>query len=48
MIFTHMQKPLGMRQILVGKRVYVHGVPVGTTWFCPYCCATVDTSLVTL
>ncbi len=44
MIFSHMQKPLGMRQIRIGKRIYVHGVPLDTTWFCPYCCATVDTS----
>jgi hypothetical protein len=31
MIFRHMQKPLGMRQILVGKRISVHGVPLDTT-----------------
>jgi hypothetical protein len=24
MIFSHIQKPLGMRQILIGKRIYVH------------------------
>jgi hypothetical protein len=46
MIFRHMQKPLGMRQILIDMRIYVHGVPLDTTWFCPYCCATVDTSSV--
>jgi hypothetical protein len=39
MIFSHIQKPLGMRQILIGKRIYVHGVPSDTSWFCPYCCA---------
>jgi hypothetical protein len=40
MIFSHMQKPLGMR-------IYVHGVPSDTSWFFPYCCAIVDTALVT-
>jgi hypothetical protein len=24
MIFSHMQKPLGMRKTRVGKRIYVH------------------------
>ncbi len=48
MIFRHIQKPLGMRQILIGRRIYVHRVPLDTSWFCPYCCATVDTALVTL
>ena len=48
MIFSHMQKPLGMRKTRMGKRISVHGVPLGTTWFCPYCCATVDTAFVTL
>jgi hypothetical protein len=47
MIFSHMQKPLGMRIYRIGKRIYVHGVPLDTSWFCPYCCATVDTSSVT-
>jgi hypothetical protein len=42
MIFRHMQKPLDMQKILIGKRIYVHRVPLDTTWFCPYCCATVD------
>ena len=42
MIFSHMQKPLGMRNSRIGKRIYVHGVPLDTSWFCPYCCATVD------
>jgi len=37
MIFRHMQEPLGMRQILIGKRTYAHGVLRGATWFCPYC-----------
>src|SRR5215216_1073963 len=46
MIFSHMQKPLGMLKTRVGKRIYVRSVSVGTTWFCPYCCATVDTSFV--
>jgi hypothetical protein len=46
MIFRHMRKPLGMRQILVGKPIYVRRVPVHTTWFYPYCCATVDTACV--
>jgi hypothetical protein len=47
MIFSHMQKPLGMRKTRIGKRIYVHGVPLDTSWFCPYCCATVDTACVT-
>ena len=47
MIFSHMQKPLGMRKTRMGKRIYVHRVPLDTSWFCPYCCATVDTSSVT-
>jgi hypothetical protein len=48
MIFSHIQKPLGMRKTRVSKRIYVQGVPLDTSWFCPYCCATVDTSSVTL
>jgi hypothetical protein len=48
MIFSHMQEPLGMRQIRIGKRIYVHGVPLDTSCFCPYCCATVDTAFVIL
>jgi hypothetical protein len=48
MIFSHIRRPLGMRETRMGKRIYVQGVPVGTSWFCPYCCATVDTSTVTL
>jgi hypothetical protein len=48
MIFSHMQKPLGMRKTRIGKRICVQGVPSDTSWFCPYCCATVDTPLVTL
>jgi hypothetical protein len=48
MIFRHMQKPLGMRQILIGRRIYVHGVPLDTSWFSPYCCATVDIRLFSL
>jgi hypothetical protein len=47
MIFSHMQKPIGMRKTRIGKRIYVHRVPVGTIWSCPYCCATVDTPFVT-
>jgi hypothetical protein len=35
-----------MRIHRVGKRIYVHGVPLDTSWFCPYCCATVDTPLL--
>jgi hypothetical protein len=46
MIFGHMQKPLGMRETRMGKRICVQGVPLDTSWFCPYCCATVDTSFV--
>jgi len=48
MIFSHIQKPLGMRKTRIGKRTYVHRVPLGTSRFCPYCCATVDTAFVTL
>src|SRR5215204_5362437 len=48
MIFSHMQKPLGMRKTRMGKRIYVQGIQLSTTWFCPYCCATVDTAFVTL
>jgi hypothetical protein len=47
MIFSHMQKPLGMRKTRIGMRIYVHGVPLDTSWSCPYCCATVDTAFVT-
>jgi hypothetical protein len=42
MIFSHMQKPLGMRKTPIGKRICVHEVPLHTSLFCPYCCATVD------
>jgi len=44
MIFSHMQKPLGMRKTRVGKRICVHRVLLDTSWFSPYCCATVDTA----
>src|SRR5215216_5748558 len=44
LIFSHVQKPLGMRKTYVSMRVSVHGVPLGTTWFWSYCCATVDTA----
>jgi hypothetical protein len=27
--------------------IYVHGVPLDTSWFCSYCCATVDMAFVT-
>jgi hypothetical protein len=37
-----------MRKTRIGKRICVHRVPLDTAWFCPYCCATVDTALVTL
>src|SRR5918994_104505 len=47
MIFSHMQKPLGMRKTRIGKRIYVQGVLLDTSWFCPYCCATVDMALLT-
>jgi hypothetical protein len=40
MIFS-MQKPLGMRIYRIGKQILVHRVPLDTSWFCPYCCATV-------
>jgi hypothetical protein len=36
-----------MRIYRISKRIYVQGVPLGTTQFCPYCCATVDTAFVT-
>ena len=42
MIFSHIPRPLGMRKTRVGMRIYVHRVPLGTSWFCPYCCTTVD------
>jgi hypothetical protein len=48
MIFGHTQKPLGMRQTRISRRISVHGVPLDTSWFCPYCCATVGTAFVTL
>src|ERR687890_678563 len=48
MIFSHIQKPLNMRIHRIGKRIFVQGVPLDTTLFCPYCCATVDTSSLTL
>src|SRR5215218_11046669 len=47
MIFSHIQKPLEMRKTRMGKRIYVQAVPLDTSWFCPYCCATVDTAFVT-
>jgi hypothetical protein len=31
-----------MRIYRIGKQIFVQGVPLDTTWFCPYCCATVD------
>ena len=46
MIFSQIQKPIGMGKTRVGKRIYVQGVPINTSWFCPYCCATVDTAFV--
>src|SRR5215218_6634204 len=48
MIFRHFRRPIGMRKTPIGKRICVNGVPLDTSWFCPYCCATVDTPLVTL
>ena len=47
MIFSHFRRPLGMRIRRIGKGIYVHGVPLDTSWFCPYCCATVDTAFLT-
>jgi hypothetical protein len=47
MIFGHIPRPLGMRKTRIGKRISVHGVPLDTSWFCSYCCATVDTAFVT-
>jgi hypothetical protein len=32
-----------MRICRIGKRIYVQRVPLDTSWFCPYCCATVET-----
>ena len=37
-----------MRKTRIGKRIYVQGVPLDTSWFRPYCCTTVDTVFVTL
>jgi hypothetical protein len=37
-----------MRKTRVGKRIFVQGAPLDTSWFSPYCCATVDTPSVTL
>src|SRR5215218_5218097 len=48
MIFSHFRRPIGMRKTRIGTRIYVRRVPVGTSWFCPYCCATVDTVFVIL
>jgi hypothetical protein len=36
-----------MRIHRIGKRICVHSVPLDTSWFCPYCCATVDMLSVT-
>jgi len=36
-----------MGKIRVGRRICVHGVLFDSSWFCPYCCATVDTYLET-
>ena len=47
MIFSHIPRPLGMRKTRIGKRIYVQVVPLDTSRFCPYCCATVDTACVT-
>ncbi len=46
MIFSHIQKPLGMRKPRMGKRNYVQRVPLGTSWYRSYCCASVDTAFV--
>ena len=37
-----------MRKTRIPKRIFVHGVPLDTTTFCPYRCATVDTAFATL
>ena len=37
-----------MRKTRISKQISVHGVPLDTILFCPYCCATVDTACVTL
>jgi hypothetical protein len=37
-----------MRIQRIGKRISVQGAPLDTSWFCPYCCATVDTAFATL
>ena len=37
-----------MRICRIGKRICVHRVPLDTSWFCPYCCATVDMTFLTL
>jgi hypothetical protein len=37
-----------MRETRMDMRISVHRVPFNATWFCPYCCPTVDTSSVTL
>jgi hypothetical protein len=42
------RRPIGMRIYGIPMRIYVQGVPLDTTWFCPYCCATVDTGFITL
>jgi hypothetical protein len=47
-MFSQIQRPLSMRETRMGKPIYVHGVPSDTSWFCPYCCATVDTAFVAL
>jgi hypothetical protein len=48
MIFSHIPRPIGTRKTRIGKGIYVHRVPLDTSWFCPYCCATVDTAFLTL
>jgi len=48
MIFRHMQMSLDMRNTRTAKQNSVHGVLLHTAWFCPYCCATVDTAFVTM
>jgi hypothetical protein len=48
MIFSHLPMPLGMRIFRIGKRISVHGVSLDTALYRPYCCATVDTTFVSL
>ena len=48
MIFSHIQRPLGMRIYRIGKRLPIHEVPSVVAWCRPYCCATIDTPMALL